>query len=68
MGECKKRKPVLSAYCVQYSDCTLLLSLHDGSFQLVAMTPSFQMRKLMSRKMEFLAPEMALAGPKPRSV
>ena len=53
---------------MQYSDCTLLLSLHDGSFQLVAMTPSFQMRKLMSRKMEFLAPEMALAGPKPRSV
>ena len=67
MGEYKERKPVLRVYCVQYAHRTLF-NLHDESFQLVAVIPIFQMRKLMPRKVEFLAQEEAVAGPKPRSV
>lgn len=52
---------------MQYAHRTVF-NLHDESFQLVAVIPIFQMRKLMPRKVEFLAQEEAVAGPKPRSV
>lgn len=62
MEKCKKRKPVLNAYYVQYSYSASVMDI----FNLVPMIPSFPDEKLMPRKMEFLVPKMAVAGPKPR--